>query len=125
MAATCEHCQQSLFDYVYGLLEANELREVSEHLNGCSCCRAALEKVQAQQQLLGCAARAVTVVPEFSVPQDDHEKLPQAPSSAAEAPAALPLAPVPVPRRPFWRRPWVAWATAAALFLTISAAISY
>src|ERR1043165_274638 len=65
---TCEHHQQSLFDYVYDLLEPGELQEMREHLETCSACQAALAKVHTQQKLLQRAAHAITEVPLFTLP---------------------------------------------------------
>jgi hypothetical protein len=109
--ATCEHCHNVLLDFVYGLLEETEAQEVREHLTACPTCQAALEKVQAQQKLLAHAARVIDKVPEFALPSHGTADAPQSPAE-------------PVSRRSLWRRPWVAWATAAAVLLAVTASIS-
>ncbi len=127
--ATCEHCQELLFDYVYGLLEGSELQEVSAHLDACSGCKSALDQALAHQNLLARAALAVTEVPVFSLPKEPT------PSSASESTATIRAADtMPAaaaapdateePARPAWRRPWVAWATAAAILIAVSTGIS-
>jgi anti-sigma factor RsiW len=58
---TCEHCQTTLLDYLYGLLDENETQEVREHLDVCPSCQASLEKAQGHQKLLARAARPAGV----------------------------------------------------------------
>src|ERR1051325_6878242 len=107
MATTCGHCQHALFDYVYGLLEDQELQQVREHLNSCPGCQSALDKVQAQQNLLARAARAITEVPEFALAQEPAAVPQTCTAEPAHAASKSPGG------RSWWRRPWVAWATAA------------
>src|SRR5262249_1446646 len=112
---TCEHCQDRLLDYVYGLLEGGDLQETREHLHACGECQATLQRVQAQKKLMACAAKAVTEFAEFTLPLDQP----------ASAPPTLEMTPASVPKRPIWRRTWVAWTTAAAVLIAVSASFSY
>jgi hypothetical protein len=110
---TCEHCRDRLLDFAYGLLEGSELQETREHLNSCSKCQSALEGAQAEQKLLARAAHAITQVAEFALPAEKP------------LPETVPLTPVAEPKRSAWRRPWLAWTTAAAVLVALSASISY
>jgi hypothetical protein len=112
---TCEHCRDRLLDYVYGLLEGGDLQETREHLHACAECQAALQRVQAQQKLMACAAKAVAEVAEFTLPLNQP----------ASAPPTLAMTPASAPKRPIWRRAWVAWTAAAALLIAVSASFSY
>jgi hypothetical protein len=113
----CDQCRDRLLDYVYGLLDGNDLHDTREHLSSCSECQVALTAVQAEQKLLACAARAITEIPEFTLPIDE--------------PAIIPITQVPVAdaspgssKTPLWRRAWVGWTIAAGLLVAVSAAIS-
>jgi hypothetical protein len=113
---TCEHCKDRLLDYVYDLLEGEDLLQAREHLHVCSECQTALKMVQAQQKLLDRAAKAISEVAEFSLPAVQPARLPE----------TLPLTPIPAPqRRSSWRRGWVGWATAAAVLVAVGAAYWY
>ncbi len=80
----CEHCDNLLLDFVYGLLEESELHKLREHMGTCSNCQAALEATQNQQKLMARAALAIGVVPELTLPSDK----PAAPVCAAGNAAA-------------------------------------
>lgn len=112
----CEHCKEHLLDYVYGLLEGSDLEEARTHLAACSSCQAALQTVQSQQKLMARAARAVSEVAEFALPA----------APPAPTPVTLPMIEKPATaRRPLWRRPWVAWAAAAAVLIAAIAPAWY
>src|ERR1051325_334628 len=118
---TCEHCRERLFDYVFGLLEGDELSATREHLRGCMSCQAALAQVETQQGMMACAAKAITIVPEFALPSDPSTAI--TPAGAAPIPATLPM--TAAPERPRWRRPIVGWVAAAAILIAIGSAFSY
>ncbi len=119
---TCEHCRERLFDYVYGLQEADELQQTREHLRGCLSCQATLAQVETQQGLMARAARAINTVPEFTLPLETAAAT-SITADPAPIPASLPMT-TKAPRS-FWRRPWVAWTVAAALLLTVGSSVSY
>ena len=53
----CDRFQDQLLDHLYGLLEPPEAGQLTEHLQGCAACRAALARAENQKRLLGQAAR--------------------------------------------------------------------
>lgn len=124
--ATCAHCDR-LFDYVYGLLEGPDLDEMRSHLRSCPVCQAELDKVQAHQNLLATAAKAIPVVPEFALPDDPTTPASPAPASAPQQlPPTVPMMNAPPKRkRSFWRRPALAWTAAAAILIAVGASFSY
>src|SRR5437879_2066497 len=101
---TCDECTDRLLDFLYGLLEADEVQPLRDHLAACPACKAALADAEAQQRLLARAAHVAQVVPAFVAPSDQPLQ---------ETPATLPL-PVPPTRT---RRQWPWLAAAAALLL--------
>src|SRR4051812_35245405 len=117
----CEQCRDRLLDHVYGLLEGSDLHETREHLSHCSACQAALQAVQAEQLLMASAARAITEIPEFTLPANEPAVLPLT-TPAADAPGS-PVGPG-SPKRPLWRRAWVGWTIAAGLLIAVSAVVS-
>ncbi|HZT78779.1 MAG TPA: hypothetical protein VFA26_01035, partial [Gemmataceae bacterium] len=94
----CEQCQSLALEYLYDLLEGEELNDFLGHVEGCAACRAALEGARGQQQLLAAAARPAFPAVQFQPPPE-------------ELPVSLPLRPA----RP--RRAWRRWAVAAAVLL--------
>jgi hypothetical protein len=133
--ATCAHCQSSLFDYVYGLLDEADHQAIYQHISTCAECQTALAKAQAQVNMLASAARVINIVPEFALPSEAPAlapalapapaTLPLSSSSVAEtAGPGLPPASAPAPRRPLWKRPVVAWASAAAILLALGTSIA-
>jgi hypothetical protein len=104
-------------DHVYAVLDEHDIEEMNEHLSVCQECQAALKDVQAEQELLASAARAITEVPEFAPPSDAPATIrftqPKSPEVAGAS------------RRPLWRRPWVGWTVAAGLLIAVSATISF
>jgi hypothetical protein len=96
----CGHFQAQLLDYLYDLLEADDLRVLQEHLKECGSCQTALARARAQQNLLAAAAKMECPVVRF------------------EAPRNLPL---PGPAQPVMprRHRWVGWAVAAAGLLAL------
>jgi hypothetical protein len=118
--AHCEHCRERLFDYLFGLLEGAELETMRAHVAVCTECQAELARANSDSKLMARAARAISVVPEFTLPGDGAETTPAAP----EAPSTLPIS-APSGPKPVWRRPWVVWSTAAAVLLALGASISY
>src|SRR5690348_3681376 len=92
---TCDDSAALLLDYLYGLLEAEEVQHLRDHLAGCPACQAALAEAEAQQHLLARAAHVAGVVPAFVAPSDKPAEVgsaPRAPEEPAESPATLPLA---------------------------------
>ncbi len=108
----CENCRERLLDFVFGLLEGNELEMMRAHVNACAQCQAELTKAQSQQKLMARAARAVTKVAEFALPSGE--------TTAPTLPMTLPAV---APRRPIWRRAAVAWSAAAAVLLAVGLSI--
>src|SRR4051812_28654545 len=107
----CDECAERLLDFVYGLLEGDELQETREHLQSCADCQAALQQVQGEQSLMARAARAIDDVPEFTLPSETIETMP-----ASAAPGPLPIVGTNAkPGRPIWQRPRLAWTIAASL----------
>jgi hypothetical protein len=100
----CGHCQTLLLDYLYDLLEGDELRAAEEHLKHCPACAAALEQARQQKVLLALAARMQCTPGSFQAP------------AAAPAPEPAPVVVTLPARRPSWRR----WAVAAALVLALA-----
>ena len=105
-----EHYHEQLWDYVYGLLDEADVQSVRAHIETCSACHAALNKVEAGQQTLARAARVIQDVPLFHVP--GHSEDPAAPATIAftSVPASMPA-----PRQGHQRRYWLAVAAAAVL----------
>src|SRR5215510_4192213 len=112
---TCDYCRERLLDYVFGLLEESDLKETREHLNVCSECQAALAKAKSQASLMGRAAKAITEVAEFTLPSEKPAPLPDT------IPMELPVK----PKRPIWRRAWVAWSAAAAVLIAFFTSVAY
>jgi anti-sigma factor RsiW len=106
MRTTCDHCQDLLWDYVYGLLEADQVQGVSAHLAACGTCQDARIATEAQQARLARAARLDVKVPPFVPPAPEPV--------AADAPPLRPAAP-----RAFRPRSWPWLAAAAALLLAV------
>jgi alpha-2-macroglobulin-like protein len=119
---TCDQCSDLLLDYLYGLLDEGEARELRDHLAACPACQAALAKAESQQSLIARAAQVYGEVAPFTAPSAAapaepapaetavQASQPAAPAAEAPAgPATLPLSP---PRRRT-RRAW-AWCAAAA-----------
>jgi hypothetical protein len=100
----CELCQALLLEYLYDLIEGDELRSLEAHLADCAKCRAALEKTKGHQRLLAAAAKTEFAGVRF-----------QPPPNADPALATIPL----TVRR---ERPRVLrWAMAAAVLLAVVA----
>jgi hypothetical protein len=103
---TCEAYQDQLLEHLYGLLEADDARALTDHLASCVPCQAALARAQAQQRLLAAAAKTEFASVHFA-----------APTPPPERPAVLPLrATVPGVRASGWLR----WAVAAAIVLAVA-----
>jgi hypothetical protein len=111
----CNESNDRLLDFVYGLLDEQEVAEVRAHVTGCAACQATLVTAQAEQKLLAHAARAIRVVPEFAVPSETTP-------AQEQQPAALPFA---APKRSRWKRPIVGWAIAAAILIAVGAPVSW
>src|SRR5436305_1689278 len=65
---TCDQYREYILEHLYGLLEAPETAELSEHLAGCPACQAELGRAQKQRKLLGVAARTQISGFRFSPP---------------------------------------------------------
>ncbi len=53
----CESIQSQMLDFLYDLLDENEVQSLRTHMAGCAGCREALAKAEAQKALFGSAAR--------------------------------------------------------------------
>src|SRR5262245_15676503 len=102
----CGRCQTLLLDYLYDLLEGDELWAVEEHLKHCPACATALEQARQQKLLLALAARMQCAPGSFEAPAEPP------PRNREPAPAVVKL---PAPRRP-----WLRWAAAAAAVLVLA-----
>ena len=96
-----EACQKLLLDYVYGLLDAEEVAAVEACLAECPECRAALEQARRQQSLLSRAAKSAFPEVTFTPPAATHSSVTiPAMASASEtrpaAPSTTPTVPVPL-----------------------------
>ncbi len=100
----CPSCQAQMLEHLYDLLDPAERQAMQEHLDACAACRAELEKVRGQQNLLAAAARMEFAAVHFAAP---------APQEAA--PAVVPM------RAPARKKalPWRRWAAAATVLLAI------
>jgi hypothetical protein len=108
-----------LLDFLYGLLEPEEVQRLQAHLAECPACRAALAEAEAHQRLLARAAHVARAVPAFVAPSGSPlEEKSTSPSSEAPASSATEGLTLPMPRRvkKRWRR-WAWLATAAAILL--------
>jgi len=103
----CEHFQAQLLNYLYDLLEADDLRALRQHLEACAGCREALTRAQHYQELLAKAAKAEFASVRFQPPP--VELVPE-----REAPRFLFTS---------RSRVWIGWAIAASLLLLTSLAI--
>jgi anti-sigma factor RsiW len=105
---TCEIIQGHLFHHLYGLLDDPDRQAVTEHLQTCAACQAALNTAQGQQQLLAVAAR--TEFPEVRFTPPPVEVV------AAPRPEIVRLAPVRAAAGlPIWSR----WAIAAGVLAAV------
>jgi alpha-2-macroglobulin-like protein len=105
----CESCREQMLEYLYGLLEGADRQALQDHLNRCPACQTALGKAQAQQRLLGAAAKATFASVRFEAPSD---------------PAVLPLS-TPLPARPRKHQAWTRWAMAASVVLAVGGLASF
>ncbi len=117
----CVSFQEHLLDFVYGLLEGDELAALTIHLADCTECQRALALAKSQQGRLGKVALAVPVVPEFSLPTRESEV-----AASTEAPttpsSAHPVETLSATQR---SRSWIAWAMAASLLIGVGSAYLY
>lgn len=120
---TCEHCRDALLDWVFGLLEENESRELQAHVDVCAACQAELVRVRSEQKLMARAARAITNIPEFSLPTGEPAVIANAPSPVAPTPETTIVPAVKRAGRGHWFRTWVIWGAAAAVVLAILAPV--
>ena len=118
----CEHCRETLLEYVYGLLDGEAVPELQAHLESCADCRSALAKAQEQQKLMARAALAIKRVPEFTLPTEAPATMPAETAIRAES-ATLPYPQAPATKKSLWRRPWVAWVTAAAIVFVLASPV--
>ncbi len=103
---TCERCEQLLLDYLYGLVEGAEAEALEAHLRTCASCAAARTRTEGWQKLLAAAARDRFPQVRFDPPRFPEYPVPR--------PAALCTA----ASRPSPPARWLAWAVAAAIWLT-------
>ena len=118
---SCSECSDLLLDFLYGLLESEEVQRLRAHLADCPACRAALADAEAQQRLLARAARVARAVPAFVAPSESASgDAPASPASETTTSTPSTADPVTLPitrghRRVLWRWAWLA--TAAAILL--------
>jgi len=98
---SCETCRAQMLEFVYDLLEGDELQAFQAHRNDCPACQAELVKAKGQQQLLAAAAKMDFPAVRFTAP--------------SQAPVLL----MPRPRPP---RRWRRWLAAAAVLLALGVA---
>src|SRR6516162_6726145 len=98
---TCETTQAKLLHFVYGLLEADEQKELLAHISECGQCRSALQRAEEQQRLMSVAAKTEFPGVRFVPPG------PQ---------ASEPTLVISRPARP---KPWGRWALAASVLLLL------
>ncbi len=102
---TCEECRDLLWDYVFDLLEADDVAAVRQHLGGCADCRVELTRAESDRQRLARAGRLDVEVPLFRAPADPD-------------PVTIPFPAVPA-RRARHVRKWSRLAVAAAVLLAV------
>src|SRR5437870_5290110 len=64
----CEQCRDLVWDYLYGLLEADQTQSFRAHLAGCGPCQATLATAEAEHTRIARAARLDVSVPRFVPP---------------------------------------------------------
>src|SRR5262245_8471619 len=120
----CEHNADRWLDYLYGLLNEAQSRELADHAAQCESCRAAMAEAQLDQRRMARAACLFRNVPEFEAPDDEQPRITApAASKASPTPATLPL-PNHV-RRSLAQRLWPIWVAAAALLLAIFSGVEW
>ncbi|OAI41885.1 hypothetical protein AYO40_02235, partial [Planctomycetaceae bacterium SCGC AG-212-D15] len=97
----CEHFQALMLEQVYGLLEPEDGRELTQHLEGCEACRQALARAGQEQGVLATAAKREFPQVRFTEPASEP------------AAAVLPMT------RGGGSPGWFRWAVAAAILLAI------
>lgn len=107
----CDDYHGLMLDYLYGLLDEAEVRELRGHVDGCATCQAQLAAAQAQKTVLAKAAQVYHTLPPFAPPRQTPIVV-----EAQGAPAPVDVLTLP-PRRKL-RRP-LPWAVAAAVLLLI------
>jgi len=113
----CETCRGLMLEYLYGLLENEELQFFREHLDSCSACQAELDRAKGQQRLLAKAAKMEFPDVRFTAPATPTLPSPNVGEGReGAAPAVIHLRRS--SRPPRWRR----WAMAAAVLLFLGAA---
>ncbi len=65
---TCDQYQAEMLDDLYGLLEAEDSRALSAHVQVCEPCRAAMVQAQEQRKLLAEAAKDAFAGVRFEAP---------------------------------------------------------
>ncbi|MFO0880477.1 MAG: alpha-2-macroglobulin family protein [Gemmataceae bacterium] len=102
----CPDYQDWLLDHLYDLLDEAEQQALQDHLSGCAACSQALERAEAQKQMLARAARLQFPEATFVAPLET-------------ASASLPVTVLPgqVPFAP--QRTWFPLALAASLLVAL------
>jgi hypothetical protein len=103
---TCERCERLLLDYLYGLVEDAEAQALEEHLRNCNSCTAARHQVEHWQKLLATAARDRFPTVRFTPPRFQEVSVPRS------------VSPRPTSPKTSASVHWLAWAVAAAIWLT-------
>ncbi|GIW82816.1 MAG: hypothetical protein KatS3mg105_4623 [Gemmatales bacterium] len=99
----CKLFQQDMFEFVYGLLEGEDHREIEQHVAECAECQEALRQAQEQREQLARAAK-------LSFPEIRFE------APAAETllmPSGLPE------KQGMLSRGWLRWSVAAGILIMI------
>jgi hypothetical protein len=105
MMNTCENFQNQMLEHLYGLLEGDEGRTLTDHVRDCNPCRLAWTRAQQQKVLLTAAARSEFAGLRF-----------EAPGAGSVPREAERQAIVPGPGS----RGWLRWAVAAAVLLAVA-----
>jgi hypothetical protein len=103
-----------MLEYLYDLLEGDELQAWEAHLKDCPACQAELERAKAQRQLLAKAAKMDFANVRFAAPRAE--------TAITTAPATAEVIPLTRPGRP---RRWRRWLAAAAVLLALGAAVPF
>lgn len=115
----CDHCQNQLLDYLYGLLDAMESEALECHLASCPECLAARDRARQEQSLFSSAAKAT--FPDFRFCPPVSELPGVVTSESQPGSFSCPISVKPSLRRQSWSAVsrLTSWAVAASLIIAI------